>query len=365
MKDQKFFTMILIFTLLLLLLSNCSKKTTEPEVSKVANPIFSIAGGSYSSAQIVSITCATNGATIRYTINGSDPNEESLLYSSPIEINQDTALKARAYKEHWTPSEIATKVYIVIPENFVLVEGGTFNNGVSDVTVSSFSMDKYPITQADYLALMGSLPSTQYGNGSEIPVYQVSWYNTVEYCNRRSMQEGLTPCYSYGGYGNNIDDWRSDWASSYTNHTMINCNWNANGYRLPTEMEWMFAARGGNHTHDYTYSGSNDLDPVGWYMENSPPLPGTNPVGTKSPNELGLYDMSGNVWEWVWDIYGYYPSSAQTNPTGAANGNQRTWRGGAYAFEAIDCTVSARSYDSVVSSYFCIGFRVCRSTPES
>ena len=249
-----------------------------------------------------------------------------------------------------------------LPENFVLVEGGTFNNGTSDVTVSSFYMDKYELTQAGYQAVMGTNPASGYGVGSNYPVYYVSWFNAIEYSNRRSMQEGLTPCYSYSSNGTNPDSWPNGWNSDYNNHTNVNCNWTANGYRLPTEAEWHFAARGGNQTHNYTYSGSNTIGDVAWYDGNNNPS-GTKPVGGKLPNELGLYDMSGNVWEWCWDIYGNYPSGPQNNPTGSNSGSGRVRRGGSWFNFAVSCAVSYRGGDNATVSNSFIGFRVCRVSP--
>ncbi|MFA5671832.1 MAG: formylglycine-generating enzyme family protein [Synergistaceae bacterium] len=248
-----------------------------------------------------------------------------------------------------------------MPENFVLVEGGTFNNGTSDVTVSSFYIDKYELTQAGYQAVMGSNPASGYGVGDTYPVYYVSWFNAIEYCNRRSMQEGLTPCYSYSSYGTNPDDWPAGWNSSNGNHTNVSCNWTANGYRLPTEMEWMFAARGGNQTHNYTYSGSNTIGDVAWYSSNSGNT--THTVGTKAANEQGIFDMSGNVWEWNWDIYGSYPSGSQNNPTGASGGSNRVLRGGGWGNIAGGCTVSLRNSNDATYGYYSIGFRCVRVSP--
>ncbi|HNZ07561.1 MAG TPA: formylglycine-generating enzyme family protein [Candidatus Cloacimonadota bacterium] len=247
-----------------------------------------------------------------------------------------------------------------VAPGMIAVQGGTFNNGTSDVTISSFYIDKYELTQAGYQAVMGTNPSyfTGVTNG---PVEQVSWFNAIEYCNRRSLQEGLNPCYSYGTFGSNPDNWPGGWNTSNTNHTNVSCNWSANGYRLPTEMEWMFAARGGNQTHNYTYSGSNNLNEVGWYGENSGST--THPVGTKQPNELGLYDMSGNVWEWVWDIYGSYPSGAQTDPHGATSGSNRVGRGGSWGNDAAYCTVSSRYNLNATSGYNFMGFRCVRVSP--
>ena len=247
-------------------------------------------------------------------------------------------------------------------ENFVLVEGGTFHNGTSDVTVSSFYMDKYELTQAEYQAVMGTNPASGYGVGGNYPVYYVSWFKAIEYSNRRSLQEGLTPCYSYGSYGTNPANWPSGWNTDYNNHSNVSCNWSANGYRLPTEAEWQFAARGGNQTHNYTYSGSNTIGSVAWYSGNNDPY-GTNPVGTKTANELGLYDMSGNVYEWNWDIYGSYPSGSQNNPTGSNSGSNRVARGGSWNDNAFSCTVSSRSGSNATYSYYGMGFRVCRVSP--
>ena len=248
----------------------------------------------------------------------------------------------------------------VVPA-MVTVQGGTFNNGTSNVTISSFKIGNCEVTQEQYSSVMGSNPAFECGVGSNYPVYYVSWFDAIEYCNRLSMQEGLTPCYSYSTYGTNPDSWPSGWNTSYTNHTNVSCNWSANGYRLPTEMEWMFAARGGNQTHNYTYSGSNNLNDVGWYNDNSGST--THPVGTKAANELGIYDMSGNVWEWVWDIYGEYPSGAQTDPHGATSGSNRVGRGGSWGNDAAYCTVSSRYNLNATSGYNFMGFRCVRVSP--
>ncbi len=247
-----------------------------------------------------------------------------------------------------------------MPENFVFVQGGTFNNGTSNVTISSFYIDKYELTQAEYQAVMGSNPS-YFGSNPNRPVEVVSWFNAIEYSNRRSIQEGLTPCYSYSTFGTNPDNWPSGWNTNYNNHTNVSCNWTANGYRLPTEMEWMFAAKGGNQSQGYTYSGSNTIGNVAWYSSNSSNR--TWDVGLKDPNELGTFDMSGNVWEWVWDIYGSYPGGAQTDPHGATSGSDRVRRGGGWNGSAGNCSVSFRAYINATFSGSNLGFRLCRVSP--
>jgi formylglycine-generating enzyme len=247
------------------------------------------------------------------------------------------------------------------PDQMIFVQGGTFNNGTSDVTVSSFYMGKYEVTQAAYQVVMGVNPSyfTSVSNG---PVEEVSWFKAIEYCNRYSINEGLTPCYSYIGHGTNPDNWPVGWNTDNLHHIDISCNWTANGYRLPTEAEWQYAARGGNQTHNYTYSGSEDINAVAWYNENSVSI--THTVGTKSANELGLFDMTGNVWEWCWDIYGGYPSSPQTNPHGANQGSNRVARGGGWYTDAIFCTVFYRCYTEVPTlNDYSFGFRCVRVSP--
>jgi len=328
---------------------------------QVALPVFDPAGGSYTNSQSVSITCATPGATIRYTLDGSDPSESSNLYSTPINISANKTLKARAYKSGWTTSNIASASYI-INTSFVLVEGGTFNNGTSNVTVSSFLLDKHELTQENYQAVMGSNPSTGFGVSNNTPVYFITWFNTIEYCNKRSLLEGLTPCYSYSTYGTNPSKWPAGWNTSEANHNNVSCNWSAGGYRLLSEMEWQFAARGGTLSNNYTYSGSNNLDSVAWHGANSGGI--THPVAAKTPNELGLYDMSGNTWEWVWDIYEAYPTGDQTNPHGPSSGTNRIVRGGSWAdYNTSSLEVAFRISIGTYTTYNNVGFRVCRNAP--
>ncbi|MDD3104378.1 MAG: SUMF1/EgtB/PvdO family nonheme iron enzyme [Candidatus Cloacimonetes bacterium] len=359
MKTRRIVFALLIIILSITIFSSCKEKTTEPTWNTVATPVFDPPGGTYLGSQTVTIACETLGVTIYYTLDGSNPNSASPVYSSPITISQNLTIKAKAFRDGWSDSPTASAVYTIqTPINFVYVPGGTFHNGTSNVTLSSFYMDKYELTQADYQAVMGTNPASGYGVGSNYPVYYVSWFNAIEYCNRRSLQEGLTPCYSYSTYGTNPDSWPSGWNTSSSNHSNVVCNWTANGYRLPTEMEWMFAAKGGNQSQGYTYSGSNTIGNVAWYNSNSGST--THTVGSKAPNELGLYDLSGNVWEWTWDIYDSYPSGTQTNPTGANSGSARVKRGGGWYNVANGCTVSYRDINSATYSYSNIGFRCVR-----
>ena len=234
--------------------------------------------------------------------------------------------------------------------DMVFVQGGTYCMGSNDVyeseqpvhevKVSSFYLSKYQVTTGQWHEIMGD--DISHFEGDNLPIVFISWFDAVDFCNQLSRLEGLTPCYSKSG-GN------------------IRCDWKADGYRLPTEAEWEFAARGGNYSEGYRYSGSDEIESVGWYGENSGH--GTNNVGGKRANELGLYDMSGNVWEWCWDWYSdsYYSRSPKNNPTGPRTGDQRSLRGGCWVYDDYYCRVSSREDYPPYYGNYDIGFRVCRT----
>lgn len=239
----------------------------------------------------------------------------------------------------------------VAGDDFVLVQGGTFLMGSMDgdsdevpshgVTVSSFYIGTYEVTQGDYEALIDENPSSSgYGIGENHPVNDISWYEALEYCNALSKKEGLSP--SYSGSGANIE-----------------CDFNANGYRLPTEAEWEYAATGGVSTSSSTYAGSNNIDEVGWYKKNSDKT--TFPVGSKQKNELGLYDMTGNVFEWCWDWYGDYPYERQNDPTGKPLGEVRVFRGGSMISTAAGSRSTFRSASEPSINRFFVGLRLVRN----
>ena len=219
--------------------------------------------------------------------------------------------------------------------NMVYVSGGTFTMGgtseqgsdaddsekpTHSVTLSSYYICKYEVTQALWRAVMSNNPSNF--KGDNLPVEWVSWNDCQTFINR---------------------------LNSYTGRN----------FRLPTEAEWEFAARGGNYSRHYKYSGSNYISDVAWHDGNSGNR--THPVGTKQTNELGLYDMSGNVWEWCSDWYGSYSSYSQNDPTGPNSGSDRVIRGGCWSFPARGCRSSIRFHITPGGHSYYIGLRLVLS----
>jgi len=223
----------------------------------------------------------------------------------------------------------------------VYVEGGTFTMGCNseqstcnnaelpthEVTLSSYHIGKYEITQKQWFDIMGTHPS-YFANCDDCPVEQVSWYDIQTFLTKLNEK--------YTGYN----------------------------FRLPTEAEWEYAAKGGTQSKGFVYAGSNNVDDVAWYVSNSYNMGsssadyGTNAVGQKAANELGIHDMSGNVWEWCADLYGSYGSDSQTNPTGTTFGSFRVRRGGSWCYFTSGCRTAGRLYDRPSYRFYECGFRV-------
>jgi sulfatase modifying factor 1 len=210
----------------------------------------------------------------------------------------------------------------------VFVEGGTFQMGsssgssnekpVHSVTLSAFNIGKYEVTQAQWKAVM-SYYSSHFSGCENCPAENVNWNEVQQYISKLNSQTGKN-------------------------------------YRLPTEAEWEYAAKGGKSSKGYIYSGSNDLNSVAWNKDNSGSK--THAVGGKQANELGVYDMTGNVWEWCSDWYGTYSSNSETNPKGASEGQARVLRGGGWDYGANGCRTAIRSRLNPDSGNYYHGFRL-------
>ncbi|TAE51931.1 MAG: formylglycine-generating enzyme family protein [Bacteroidetes bacterium] len=253
-----------------------------------------------------------------------------------------------------------------LDQHMVRIEGGSFEMGgesISDdakpvhrVRLNSFALCRYPVTQALWREVMGADPEELYFTGGDRPVEKVHWYDALACCNRLSEASGLEPAYT-------IDPHKQD---PKNRNSFDHLKWSVSlipdskGYRLPSEAEWEYAARGGRYARDYDYAGSTDLDEVGWYDDNS--YDETQPPGLKLPNALGLYDLSGNVWEWCQDWYGDYLSQAKTHSSGPADGEYRVSRGGSWYYDLGYTRVSRRYSWHPDSRNDYLSLRLARST---
>ena len=267
----------------------------------------------------------TGSHTVKLVADGYEDFSQSITVNS----KQRSFTLAMTEKKNVMPSVLQNLI-----NNMIYVEGGTFMMGATSeqgsdaydwekpahqVTLSSFSICKYEVTQEEWEAVMGSNPSSF--KGMKLPVEQVSWDDCQTFIRKLNQMTGKQ-------------------------------------FRLPTEAEWEYAARGGSKSRGYKYAGGNDLGSVAWYSGYSGRK--THDVGQKQPNELGLYDMSGNVWEWCQDWYGDYSSSSQTNPKGPSSGSSRVRRGGSWVSNARICRVSYRSYDTPDYRDFILGLRLAQ-----
>jgi len=322
------------FTTLMSALISCKDKETNPVIGinldKTAL-ILPIGGTTTITATIIPNN-ATN-KTVIWTSNNSsvvdvtkDTEEKGLLSAK----TKGTAIITAATKDGKFKATCTIRVINAEPE-MIQVESGTFTMGCTDgdcgedgrelpihkVTLSNFKIAKYTVTQEQWEAIMGNNPSKNKGN--DLPVEMVTWNDTQEFIKRLNTLTGKK-------------------------------------YRLPTEAEWEYAARGGKQSKEYKYSGSDDINSVAWYSGNSGST--THPVGRKAPNELGICDMSGNVWEWCSDWYGAYSENSQVDPTGPTTGTYHVFRGGSYYNTAKGARVASRTWGFSGYNVHDLGFRL-------
>lgn len=240
----------------------------------------------------------------------------------------------------------------------VLVKGGSYTMGsksgdekpMHNVTLDSFFIGKYEVTQKQYEAIMKYNPAKFIDENN--PVEQTSWYDAIVFCNELSKMEGLEPYYEI-----TVKEKQPNGNISNADVSVKG----GKGYRLPTEAEWEYAARGGAESKGYKYSGSNAVTEVAWVFPGADGK--THNIGTKAPNELGIYDMSGNVLEYCQDWYGaaYYGASPEKAPSGPETGTEKVERGGCWSDNATSAKVTFRGYGMPLNSYSVLGFRIART----
>ena len=297
---------------------------------------------------LLNVTTAPTGATVY--IDGQSVGTTPFTCSDILSGNHTLKISKLSYVDKTQTITISegetTTINVTLTKSgsdaniagfdMVYVAGGTFTMGATaeqssedasssekpthSVTVSDFYIGKYEVTQAQWKAIMGLNPSKC--KGDNLPVERVSWDDVQTFIKKLNAKTGKK-------------------------------------FRLPTEAEWEYAARGGKQSKGYKYSGSNKLNNVAWYDSNSDNM--THPVGQKRPNELGIYDMSGNVYEWCQDWYGDYSNSLQTNPTGPSSGSHHVRRGGDWFGSAWGCRVSHRIFDGPIVPSSTDGFRLALS----
>ncbi|MEN6445189.1 MAG: bifunctional serine/threonine-protein kinase/formylglycine-generating enzyme family protein [Candidatus Cloacimonas sp.] len=268
---------------------------------------------------------------VKYVAFGSRPKFSSLADSTQVEI-----------------SEQPTQANIPIPMVFVpadtLVMGNIAPDADDDefplltIGISAFYISPKEISQAEWMMVFPSNPA--HSKDPSLPVENVNFYDIIDFCNQKSVLDGFEPCYDYYD-------------------TEVVCNFSANGYRLPTEAEWEFAAKSGKRNDFFVYSGSNNPDEVGWYNVNSDVQ--SHPGGQKKPNQLGIYDLSGNLFEWVWNWYAPYSARNWNLITGPDKGTDKVIRGGSWYHNVSEMRVTNRNYAKPYTKNAYLGFRVVRT----
>ena len=351
---------------------------TNPPLTtySVTYNVNSATGGTAPAAQTktegVDLTLATNsGNLVRtdYTFAGwnTAADGSGTDYYSGVTYTTNAALALFAkWGAYYNSVNIGTLIYV--PKGSF--QRDSISTNISVIT-TPYRMSEHEITRDQFSVIMGADPSDgTYSSGTGDPVQMVNWYHAISFCNKLSIAEGLTQVYSVTGVNFSSLAFDSIPTDSSDTWNAATANWSANGYRLPTEMEWMWAAMGAIDDYTKLFAGSNGSNAIGDYSvfgyygsETGGTTTGrSNPVGSKFPNELGFYDMSGNVLEWNWDWYASYPAGTIYSNTsegrGAASGARHVGRGGGWSGFASDCTVACRCRYDPDDRGGNIGFRV-------
>lgn len=289
----------------------------------------------------VNVTTAETETKFKATLSGIIESERIIIdLATRIAAKIDMITAEEREEEDRTRTMPKSFTVNGVTFEMIYVEGGTFKMGATEeqgndayetekpvhkILLDDYYIGKFEVTQGLWKAVMGSEVTEGggwkgYGYGDDYPAYRVSWKDCQDFIKKLNELTG-------------------------------------ENFRLPYEAEWEYAARGGKNSEGHKYSGSNVVNDVAWYTSNTYDS-GTQPVGTKNPNELGVYDMSGNVWEWCMDWYGPYESKAIKNPKGKANGNNKVLRGGSWSRGAKLCRVASRGYNLPDARYSYNGFRL-------
>lgn len=287
-----------------------------------------------------------------------EPTPGSIMATAtPLVATAEPSAEPAATSELSATKKDHNEKVFKIPDGFVYIEGGYFEMRSANriVNLDDFLLSRLEVTQEDFLDVMGyinqfetnnkGIPGKSYSikdGEKKYPVSCINWYEAVEFCNLLSLRHGLNRCYL-------IDDGN------------VSCDWSANGYRLPSEAEWEYAASGGNKTHHFIFAGSNDIDEVAVLQDKMP-------VGSKKCNELNLYNMSGNVHEWCWDWFEVKKKVNLSNdldsPKGPDSGHNRVYRGGGLHVDSSYYRVVKRFYLNPVEHKNDLGFRLARNTVQ-